>query len=665
MKNEAIETNALGSTNPQTNESSETLYQDVAALNEFCGITETVHTLSTTLNQGPFTLLTAPIPKGVRLKIKVVRNNLGGTCNHLLRVRGMTSLNTQNENFQQLLRLEGRDVTVGATYITGITDRTINYVSIQSSSEDGNVEKEVVIEVISIEEEFVESSGALLLSLSRKPFDVNESFELITFVKELKSFYIKVEGLQSSARIRCEINNVWHTMFTFPGDGLFRIENDFEGFNSIVFNNGDTAASISFSVYYEAKNVMMEKIDMLSKRISDILCTPVRQRLIGAIYYDGWSGHTIYGSDSVSESQSLFEQSSLPDKQANEKWEAYAYRKTGVCPPKDCSFSMFYPDELPEGYPVLPSRKPFWGWRRDCVADLQCEITLAKQYGIDYFMFCFYPRGYVNGSGVINETELWNDCTNNALKNFLTFANIIDFKFCVMIVNDILYTDVQMESLMSYIASNFFTKSSYLKMNGEPIVGIYSNSVNNDVEGFMPNGCHCKVISNVPNLLHANGRMWYAGKHKNEPFGEHGYKSLLDENYNSISGYMTSSTDEIVCVPVVAGWDDRARHDFANNFDDSTYRSYGKPTKEEFYKALTDAIDLASWAEGQDTTILIYAWNEFGEGGYLPPTYGDTTDVANDYPAGNNEYFDFYKLEAVSDAREYWDAKVNSVIPGE
>ena len=123
MKNEAIETNALGSTNPQTNESSETLYQDVAALNEFCGITETVHTLSTTLNQGPFTLLTAPIPKGVRLKIKVVRNNLGGTCNHLLRVRGMTSLNTQNEKDTKMFNitmLPEKDISIRVDTISKI-----------------------------------------------------------------------------------------------------------------------------------------------------------------------------------------------------------------------------------------------------------------------------------------------------------------------------------------------------------------------------------------------------------------------------------------------------------------------------------------------------------------------------------------------------------------
>lgn len=98
MQNESLETNASESTNLHTKERSATLDLNVATLNEFCGITGTIHTLSTTLNQGPFTLLTAPIPKGVRLKIKVVRNNLGGTCNHLLRVRGMTSLNTQNEN---------------------------------------------------------------------------------------------------------------------------------------------------------------------------------------------------------------------------------------------------------------------------------------------------------------------------------------------------------------------------------------------------------------------------------------------------------------------------------------------------------------------------------------------------------------------------------------
>ena len=92
------------------------------------------------------------------------------------------------------------------------------------------------------------------------------------------------------------------------------------------------------------------------------------------------------------------------------------------------------------------------------------------------------------------------------------------------------------------------------------------------------------------------------------------------------------------------------------------------PTKQEFYQALTDAMDISTLALGKDKAILIYAWNEFGEGGFLPPTFGDTTTQPNDFPImergvqktdsqGSPLYFDFYKLEAVRMAKQYWELK--------
>lgn len=47
MQNESLETNASESTNLHTKERSATLDLNVATLNEFYGITGTVHTLST------------------------------------------------------------------------------------------------------------------------------------------------------------------------------------------------------------------------------------------------------------------------------------------------------------------------------------------------------------------------------------------------------------------------------------------------------------------------------------------------------------------------------------------------------------------------------------------------------------------------------------------
>ena len=393
------------------------------------------------------------------------------------------------------------------------------------------------------------------------------------------------------------------------------------------------------------------------------------QHLIGAIYYDGWSDcSTIINSNT----QSLYEASGLPDIAYYNDWREYVNAKDGQYPPKDCSFSMYYPQYAPVGYQNQPSRKPFWGWRRDNVLDIEQEINLAADYGIDYFMFCFYPRNCFNDSNEVNDTALRNGIGNKALYNFLQASNRCRIKFCVMIENSNgISNTIQLKNLITYISNTFFTDPSYLSINGSPVIGLYKWNFNDSGLDDSYRVNNCKFISGVL-LNDADGRFWYQGKWEKEPYGLSSYASLSDYNNRIISNVAKyANCHEILCIPVLAGVDDRARHDFSNGYNDETLRSFEKPTKQEFYQAMIEAIHSSVWAEGMDQTILIYAWNEFGEGGFLPPTYGDTTTQPNNYPVmengvqktdslGNPLFFDFYKLEAILMAKQYWLNLANS-----
>lgn len=82
-------------------------------------------------------------------------------------------------------------------------------------------------------------------------------------------------------------------------------------------------------------------------------------------------------------------------------------------------------------------------------------------------------------------------------------------------------------------------------------------------------------------------------------------------------------------VPIVmSGWDPRPRIEhpvpWATYPADVYYRS---PTPEELSRHLGNGIDWASRDGNGGCTTLIYAWNEFDEGGWIAPTIGDRSNA--------------------------------------
>ena len=255
----------------------------------------------------------------------------------------------------------------------------------------------------------------------------------------------------------------------------------------------------------------------------------IGQRLIGALYYDGWSNISVYGGTG-SASQALYQASPLPDKASFSDWREYARAKDGQYPPKDCSFSMYYPQYAPVGYQDLPSRKPFWGWRRDSVADIEQEIDLAADYGIDFFMFCLYPRDCFRHSDKVDETALRQGYGNNAIYQFLKASNKSRMKFCILIENSHgIGNASQLKNLVAYIADTFFNEPSYLHINGSPVIGLFKWGLNAAGLDDSYRKAGCKFICNAF-TKNADGRMWYAGNRDDQPYGFSPYKDLSDFN---------------------------------------------------------------------------------------------------------------------------------------
>lgn len=364
-----------------------------------------------------------------------------------------------------------------------------------------------------------------------------------------------------------------------------------------------------------------------------------QQKLIGACYFNGWSGRCSYKID---ESNYAFLNSALFDENSPyydpiaknyTDWTEYVYAKEGIYPPTHATFYLWYPHLAPI---ILPSRKPVLsgGWRVDTVERIEQEIDLASNYGIDYFLFCFYPReNYFNADGTVNEDSIMKDSTNSILTMFLQAKNRYKIRFAILLecANKEL-SQQQFINVIKFINDKFAVQDNYLHFDGKPFLAIYSpNSLKFDVNlvtQYFNFNCYCNN-----NNFNFNGHFVYREKYVKDNAIETLYKDFMEGSIN------TQKYIHKKLIPNAGlGYDSRPW--FQPTF--LTFQYSTQPTKDEFKEMLTKAISLTKNQIG-DKSILIYAWNEYGEGGWLVPTEGDRL-------AGQ----EFYKLEAVKKIKKLW-----------
>lgn len=395
-------------------------------------------------------------------------------------------------------------------------------------------------------------------------------------------------------------------------------------------------------------------------------------KLIGALFFDGWSGKSGYTLGN----ESLFPNSSLPDKENYTDWREYAKDhdveliSKNAYPPADCSFSMFYPNEALEKY---PDRKSYLGWVINTKQQMEKQIELASSHGIDYFMFCFYIpsniKEAIDNEGNIAFDVIESSSYNNAIYKFLEAENNYKMKFCIMLCDHgNRLNEKTLHQMLSYINTKFVQHNQYLYMNGRAVVSFFDLSFADKVKN-----CHkinnSLLLLNTFNPIHGgfNGRMSYAGAIPNN-IGLYSYETLSTFNVGKINSTY-KLIPSLLDIPTVAvGRNEFPRADFITKNQSNNY-AFLDPTKQQFLDQLKNVIDILPDFSTEDQSILIYAWNELGEGGFLLPTRGLTTTEANDYPLLGDDmqqefndenkalYYDLYKLQAVKEVKEYWNSK--------
>jgi len=313
---------------------------------------------------------------------------------------------------------------------------------------------------------------------------------------------------------------------------------------------------------------------------------------VGAYYFDGWAGRHRLADD------------------PNEKWARTA------------------PDHLTRRMvEEFPHLEPVWGWRDDSLKAMERQIDLAADAGLAFFAFCWYWHD--NGKS-INRKAIRQDSKHSCLDLFLRAKNNHRLKFCLMVANHPGFEIKGAENWRK--AAEFWMPylkhPQHLTAGGKPLVIIYVHAPCNKTSLACMQRTARKA--GLPGLA-------FAGCGGGTPGPEYSFST----DYNVIKGYQKGAerrkfrelvqdhertwrgSKEQPHIPcIIAGWDCRPWETPGGLC--SPY--YPDRTPKAFAAHVHSAADWMRKNPDKTTPeqiAIIYAWNEFGEGGYLAPTKGD------------------------------------------
>lgn len=267
-----------------------------------------------------------------------------------------------------------------------------------------------------------------------------------------------------------------------------------------------------------------------------------------------------------------------------------------------------------------PERKPIWGWRDDSLEIMERQIDIAAENGIDFFAFCWY---WADDMGAFNEKAVKSKPAHISLDLFLKAKNKNKMKFCIMIANHDgarIQGEENWRRAVDYFADNYFKDPQYFCVDSNPVLIYYlpqephNHLVAMREEAVIKGFKGLYTMSCGYNLDGYDAMTWYNAFNGKKQSEAHEYKEL--------SKYIESAwriiPENIVVAPLCsAGWDKRPWEKKEN----SVY--YINRSPRVFRKHLYKAVDYLGSRGKPNPIIMIYAWNEYGEGGYLAPTLGD------------------------------------------
>jgi hypothetical protein len=270
-------------------------------------------------------------------------------------------------------------------------------------------------------------------------------------------------------------------------------------------------------------------------------------------------------------------------------------------------------------------REPIWGWRDDTPAIMEQQIGWAADHAIDFFSFCWY---WGKDPKAIRE-----DPKHVGLELYLKAKNNARLRFCLMIANHqgFLFDGTGEWKKAWDVWLPYLKHKQYVTVGGRPLLIVF-NPANGDKTGFeylqqaaAKAGLRglaiaaCGEGSTAMGFTHRTRYNVVPGWFKGHE--AHKYRELFEAHKATWKG-----SPRQPCIPALAaGWDSRP-WEGPSGYKPCWY--YPDRTPEQFASFVRQAIE---WMEKNPTQttaeklMLIFAWNEYGEGGWLAPTKGDPT----------------------------------------
>jgi phage pi2 protein 07 len=253
------------------------------------------------------------------------------------------------------------------------------------------------------------------------------------------------------------------------------------------------------------------------------------------------------------------------------------------------------------------------------------EIDYAKHAGLDYWAFVWYA----SASGLDEARKLYY---SSSKKNLIDYCLIIDQSFFISQIT------------INVIIHEFQDPSYFKVLNGRPLLYFmgYSGILVSDIDSLRAGSVVAGVGNpyivelrvdgnlNVVDELHMDAVGMYATTWIN-----HGvpYQDLASADISQWNWVGVNNNKKVV-PHVTTGWDTRPIHDYPFSWypDPGPDNWVQTATPKEIADHVKDALD---WVNSHPSiaeanTILVYAWNEHAEGGWLCPTlsnYGFTDRI--------------------------------------
>ena len=316
-------------------------------------------------------------------------------------------------------------------------------------------------------------------------------------------------------------------------------------------------------------------------------------------------------------------------------------------------FAGWWRDPVPAHYlngdedwrELYPERQPAIGWYDDRQKLVDAEIELAAEGGLDFFVFDYFIKTDQDPPKFPGA----NANNNNGLKFFLTSRNKSLMRFAVIYVNVAPHSIENNPTEWDFYTDKWvrlFQDHQYLKIDGKPVFFIIGAKNMEDQWGqenvqdvlqilrdkaasagfpeiLIGGGLPTPNRQNVPRFA-AEGYDFftaYSAAFELETPGEHQYEELLNLLPDTWNKFLTFSSPIPYAPVIVQGWDRRPLLKLGEAY-------YVNKTPRLFREQLRLARDFVDdnpsmrlpSRRGGQRMVVIYAWNEIGEGGELIPT---------------------------------------------